>query len=176
MAPSDMPYRNVVSALITQVMGVGDCVTLVAALMALVLAAYSAISIRLIRGRLHRQTLLSELAEWATDLTLCAGILDEAYIARKLGERSRAAGLQAKWSTEIELLKTRIKYIQEASSGLGHGLGEDFAKVRESLDRYQELVSGQLGGKTSDEKVLKELTALNLGVRRLLHEISQAVR
>ena len=157
-------------------MDVGDWIALAVALVALSLAAYSAIGIRLIHGRLHKQPLLSELAEWATDFTLCAGMLDEIYIARKLGEKSRAAGLETKWSTEIDLLKTRIEYIEEASSGLGHGLGEHFTRVQESLNRYRELVSGQLDGKISDEKVLKELTALNLGVRGLLHEISCLIR
>jgi len=157
-------------------MDIGDWIVLAAALVALSLAVYSAIDIRLVHRRLYKQALLSELAEWATDFTLCAGILDEIHIARKLGEKSRAAALETKWSTEIDLLKTRIKYIEETNSNLRHGLGERLTRVQESLDRYRELVSDQLDGKISDEKVLKELTALNLGVRGLLHEVSRTGR
>jgi len=152
-------------------MDTGYWITLAAAVAALSLAAYAVVSIHIFRKGQYKQILLNDLAEWATDLLLCASILDGIYMARKLGEKSRAADLTAKWSAEIDLLMARIKYFEETSSALWHDLQEHVAKVRESLDRYRELALGQLDGRTSEDKVLKELNVLNLGVRKLLHEI-----
>jgi hypothetical protein len=154
-------------------MGIEYWITLAVAVLALILAAVAIVGIHILRQEQCKRILLDDLAEWATDLLLCASILDKAYIAREMGEKSHRADLIAKWSAEIDLLMTRIEYMEDTSSAIGHRVHEHVAKVRESLDKYRGLVLGQLDGKIGEERVLKELAAVNLGVRKLLQEIKK---
>jgi len=155
-------------------MQVSDFIILAIALLALALGAYSVFDARAIRKRQYKHALLNDAADWATDCMLCANTLDTIYIAKKLGERSRVADLAAKWEAEVALLNSRIKYIEEASSVLKCDLHDRVADVRISLEKYRELASEQLEGKIGEDKVLKQLTKLNLCVRGLIHEVSKA--
>lgn len=154
-------------------MNARDWITIAAILVALGLAAYALIETRSIRKRQYRQALLGDISKWATDLLLCANTLDEIYLAKKLGERSRAVDLAARWLAQTDMLKTRLKYIQETSSVVRRGLHDRVAAVGTSLDKYRELVSEELESKTGEGKVLEQLTVLNLRVRELLHEVSK---